>query len=97
MGFPPGDITVALIHSRRGQSCDCDRSLIAPECFLDCNACVAYGDQDTFEDAIYLRKGINRVAEEPFFPETEAGTGTVGTVFQKPKPELEPSLSNSLY
>ena len=27
------------------------------------------------------------------FPETERGIGTVGTVFQEPKPEPEPSLS----
>ena len=41
---------------------------------------------------------LNRVAQEPnwnrkpeppepFFPETESGTGTTGTVFQEPKPE----------
>ena len=29
---------------------------------------------------------------EPFFPETESGTGTAGTVFQEPKPEPEPSF-----
>ena len=30
---------------------------------------------------------------EPFFPETERGTGAVGTLFQELQPELEPSLS----
>ena len=51
-----------------------------------------------------LKQGGSGTEPEPetgtvgtVFPETDIGTGTVGAVFQGPKPELEPSLSNSLY
>ena len=34
---------------------------------------------------------------EPYFPKTESGTGTAGTVLQEPKPEPEPSFPVKLY
>ena len=59
------------------------------------------GSQDCFDNPEYLllcrvarEPNENRKPEpsEPFFPETESGTGTAGTVFQEPKPEPEPSF-----